>query len=60
MGAHEGKGNQSPAAKMLANEAINRVAVLESIKQRGEAIGLIVQRKHRLVHKRKGGTARFG
>jgi hypothetical protein len=60
MGAQEGKGNQSPIAKMLTNEAINHVAVLESIKQRGEAIGLIVQRKHRLVHKREGGVARFG
>jgi hypothetical protein len=60
MGAHEGKGDQSPAAKMLTNKAIDRVAVLESIKQRGEAIGLIVQRKHRLVHKREGGATHFG
>jgi hypothetical protein len=60
MGAHEGKGNQSTAAKMLANEAIDRVAVLESVKQHGEAIGLIVQRTHRLVHKHEGGVARFG
>jgi hypothetical protein len=60
MGAHEGKGDQSPAVKMLANEAIDSVAVLESIKQRGKAIGLIVQRKHRLVHKCEGGAARFG
>jgi hypothetical protein len=60
MGAHEGKGDQSPAAKMLANKAIDSFAVLESIKQRGESIGLIVQRKHRLVHTREGGTARLG
>jgi hypothetical protein len=58
--AHKGKGDQSPATKMLANEAIDGVAILETIKQRREAIGLIVQRKHRLVHKREGGVARFG
>jgi hypothetical protein len=58
--AHKGKGDQSPTAKMFTNEAIDNVAVLESIKQRGEAFGLIVQRKHRLVHKREGGAARFG
>jgi hypothetical protein len=58
MSAHKGKGDQSPAAKVFANEAIDSVAVLESIKQRGEAFGLIVQRKHHLVHKREGGAAR--
>jgi hypothetical protein len=42
MSAHKGEGDQSPAAKMLANEAIDSVAVLESIKQCGETIGLIV------------------
>jgi hypothetical protein len=57
--AHKGKGDQSPVAKMFPNEAIDSIAVLESIKQRGKAFGLIVQRKHRLVHKREGGTARL-
>jgi hypothetical protein len=60
MGTHEGKGDQSPAAEMLANKAIDSFAVLESIKQRRESIGLIVQRKHRLMHTREGGAARFG
>jgi hypothetical protein len=60
MSAHKGKGDQSPAVKMFANEAIDSVAILESIKQRGEAFGLIVQRKHRLVHKHEGGAAHFG
>jgi hypothetical protein len=32
MSAHKGKGDQSPAAKMFVNEAIDSVAVLESIK----------------------------
>jgi hypothetical protein len=60
MGEHKGKGDQSPAAKMLANEAIDSVAILETIKQRKKAIGLIVQGKHCLVHKRECGAARFG
>jgi hypothetical protein len=60
MSMHKGKGDQSSAAKMFANEAIDSVAILKSIKQRGEAFGLIVQRKHRLMHKREGGAARFG
>jgi hypothetical protein len=60
MSAHKGKGDLSPTAKMFTNEAIDSVAVLESIKQRREAFGLIVQRKHRLMHKREGGAARFG
>jgi hypothetical protein len=60
MSAHKGKGDQSPAAKMLANEATDSVAILEMIKQRREAIGLIVQRKHCLMHKRECSVARFG
>jgi hypothetical protein len=60
MGAHKGKGDQSPAAKMLANEAIDSVAILETIKQRRKAIGMIVQREHCLMHKRECGAARFG
>jgi hypothetical protein len=60
MRAHKGKGDQSPAAKMFVKEAIDSVAVLESIKQCGKAFGLIVQRKHRLVHQREGGAAHLG
>jgi hypothetical protein len=44
---------------MLANEAIDSVAILETIKQRREAIGLVVQRKHCLMHKRECGVTRF-
>jgi hypothetical protein len=60
MSAHKGKGDQSLAAKMFPNEAMDSVGVLESIKQRGKAFGLIVQRKHHLVHKREGGATRLG
>jgi hypothetical protein len=42
---------------MFPNKAIDSVAILKSIKQRGKAFGLIVQRKHSLVHKREGGVA---
>jgi hypothetical protein len=60
MNAHKGKGDQSPAAQMFPNEAVDSVAILESIKQCGKAFGLIVQRKHRLVHKCEGGAALLG
>jgi hypothetical protein len=57
---HKGKGDQSATAKMFANEAIDSVTFLESIKQCGKAFKMVVQRKHCLVHKREGGAARFG
>jgi hypothetical protein len=60
VGAHKGKGNLGPATKMLANKAINSFAVLKSIKQSRESVGLIVQRKHRLMHTSKGGAACLG
>jgi hypothetical protein len=60
MNAHKGNGDQSPTAKVLANEAIDSVTVPESIKQCGKAFGLIVQRKHHLIHTREGGAAHFG
>jgi hypothetical protein len=60
MNTHKGKGDQSPAAQMFPNEDIDSVAILESIKQRRKAFGLIVERKHRLVDKREGAAARFG
>jgi hypothetical protein len=59
MHIHKGKGDQSSAAQMFPNEGIDSIAVLESIKQCRKAFGLIVQRKHRLVHKREGVAACF-
>jgi hypothetical protein len=59
MSAHKGEGDQSPAAQMIADEAIDSIAILEAIKQHREAIGLIVQRKHRLMHKCERGAARL-
>jgi hypothetical protein len=60
MSAHKGEGDQSPVMQMLVDEAIDSIAIPEGIKQRREAIGLIVQRKHRLMHKRECGAACFG
>jgi hypothetical protein len=60
MSALKGEGNQSPAAQMLADEAIDSIAFLEAIKQCREAIRLIVQRKHRLMYKRECSAAHFG
>jgi hypothetical protein len=60
MGAHKGKGNQGPTAEMLTNKAINSFAILKPINQSRESFGLIVQRKHHLVHTSEGGAARLG
>jgi hypothetical protein len=50
-GSHEEKGNHSPTPQVLRNEAVNGLAVLEVAKQRRPAIGLVIQGKHRLMHK---------
>jgi hypothetical protein len=44
---------------MLTDEAIDGVTIFEATKQRREAIGLIVQGKHCLMHKCERGAARF-
>jgi hypothetical protein len=45
---------------MFSNEGVDNIAILELIKQHSKAFGLIVQRKHRLMHKREGTAAHFG
>jgi hypothetical protein len=60
MSMHEGKGDHSSATQVFSNEGVDNSAILESIKQRRKAFGLVVQRKHRLVHQSKGTMARFG
>jgi hypothetical protein len=60
MNTHEGKCDQSLAAQVLPNEGVDSIAVLEPIKQRRQTFGLIIQRKHRLMHKREGTAACFG
>jgi hypothetical protein len=60
MNVHEGKHDQSTAAQVLSNKGVDSIAVLESIKQRRETFGLIIQRKHCFMHKREGTAAHFG
>jgi hypothetical protein len=59
MSSHEGEGDQSPTAQMLMNEAIDGITIFKATKQCRETIGLIVQGKHRLMHKCERGTACF-
>jgi hypothetical protein len=59
MSAHEGKGDYGSAAQMFSNKGVDSIAILESVEQRRQAFGLVVQRKHCLVHQGKGATARF-
>jgi hypothetical protein len=44
---------------VLTNEAVNSFTIFEPAKQHGKTIGLVVQVEHRLMHKRKSGTACF-
>jgi hypothetical protein len=60
MDTYEGKGHERAASKMLAYKPIYGLSVLEAAKQIGQALWLIIQRKHNLVNKRKGSTACFG
>jgi hypothetical protein len=60
MDAHKGKRDQSSTVQVFSNERLDIIAVLESIKQRRQTFGLIIQRKHRLVHQREGTAARLG
>jgi hypothetical protein len=57
MSSHEGEGDQSPASQVPTNETIDGFTIFEAAKQRKKTIGLIVQGEHRLMHKRKSGTA---
>jgi hypothetical protein len=60
MSTHEGKGDHGSAVQVLSNKGVDSIAILESIKQRRQAVGLVIQRKHRLVHQSKGTMAHFG
>jgi hypothetical protein len=45
---------------MLTDESVDGITIFEATKQRREAIGLIIQGEHRLVHKGERGSARLG
>jgi hypothetical protein len=59
MSAHEGNGDHGSAAQMFSDKGIDSIAILESVEQRWQTFGLVVQRKHHLMHQGKGATARF-
>jgi hypothetical protein len=42
---------------MLTDESVNGITIFEATKQHREAIGLVVQREHHLVHKCERGAA---
>jgi hypothetical protein len=44
---------------MLMDEAVDGITIFEATKQRRATIGLIVQGKHRLMHKCERSAARF-
>jgi hypothetical protein len=41
------------------NEAVDGLTILEAAKQSRKTVGLVVQRKHRLMHERKSSMACF-
>jgi hypothetical protein len=59
MSTHECKCDHSPAAQVLPDKGIHSIPILESIEQRRQTFGLIVQREHHLVHQREGASARL-
>jgi hypothetical protein len=42
---------------VLTNEAVDGFTILEAAKQHRQAIGLVVQSEHRLMHKGKSSSA---
>jgi hypothetical protein len=50
MSTHESKCDHGSAAQVFPNEGIHSVAILEPIEQRRQTFGLVVQRKHHLMH----------
>jgi hypothetical protein len=44
---------------VLPDKGIHSIPILESIEQRRQTFGLIVQREHHLVHQREGASARL-
>jgi hypothetical protein len=59
MGPHKGLGNQGPTPQVLTNEVVDGLTILEAAKQGWKTVGLVIQRKHHLMHERKSGTASF-
>jgi hypothetical protein len=50
MSTHESKGDHGSAAQMLLDKGVHIISILESVEQRRQTFGLVVQGEHRLVH----------
>jgi hypothetical protein len=59
MSTHESKGDHGSAAQMLSEKGVHSISILESVEQRRQTFGLVVQREHRLVHQSEGALARL-
>jgi hypothetical protein len=57
MDPHKGQSNQSSASKVLANEMVDGFTILESSQQGRKAVGLVIQREHRLMNDCKSHAA---
>jgi hypothetical protein len=57
MSTHESKGDHGSTAQVLSDKGVHSISILESIEQRWQTFGLVVQREHRLVHQREGASA---
>jgi hypothetical protein len=57
VGTHERESHECSTSKMLAYESVYSFSILEAAEQRRQIDRLIVQRKHNLMHYRKGSAA---
>jgi hypothetical protein len=55
--AYEGEGNHGSTVQMLSDKGIHSISILESVEQRRQTFGLVVQREHCLVYQSKGASA---
>jgi hypothetical protein len=44
---------------MLSHKRVHNITILESVEKRWQTFGLVVQRKHLLMHQSKGALARL-
>jgi hypothetical protein len=59
VGAHERESHERSTPKMLTYKSVYSFSILEAAEQRRQTDRLIVQRKHNLMHYRKGSVAGF-
>jgi hypothetical protein len=54
---HKRESHERSTSKMLTYKSVYSFSILEAAEQRRQADRLIIQRKHNLMHYRKGSTA---